>query len=131
VRLGPLAGGYAFGMNASAGPDQQTTELCARSGFPEPTATINIRHAITYRVQDSDGQPILIITDGVTAVALEPGLSGLTLGVVSASHRLAEAVRDFAVSITSRWQKDESAGRHRRNRRRIPPHRPGANAARV
>jgi hypothetical protein len=118
-------------MNASGGPDQPTTELCGRRGFPEPKATINIRNAITYRVQDADGQPILIITDGVTSVALEPGASGLTLGVVSASHRLAEAVRDFALSITLRWQKDESAGRHRRNRRQIPAHRPRANAARA
>jgi hypothetical protein len=107
-------------MSGTSGYDMPTTELSGERGFPEPVAVISLRNATTYRQQDEDGEPILIITDGVTTIALDSGLSGLSFGVVSASHRLADAVHDFAQSITVRWQKKESAGRHRRNRRLIP-----------
>jgi hypothetical protein len=116
-------------MNGTSGHDLPTTELSGQRGFPEPTAVISIRQATTYREQDEDGQPILIITDGVTTVALDSGLSGLSFGVVSASHRLADAVHDFAQSITVRWQIRESAGRHRRNRRQIPARRLRGNVS--
>jgi hypothetical protein len=106
-----------------------TTELGGQRGFPEPAATISLRNATTYRELDDDGQPILIITDGVTSVALESGLSGLSFSVVAASHRLADAVQDFAQSITVRWQKRESAGRHRHNRRPVPARHPRANVS--
>jgi hypothetical protein len=89
-----------------------------------------MRDAVTYRDVDEDGQPILIITDGVTAVALDSGLAGLSLNVTVASHRLADAVRDFANSITARWQARERAGsgRHRRNRRQLAPRPPRGNS---
>jgi hypothetical protein len=107
-------------MNGNTGPDAPTTELTSHRGFPEPAAVISLRRAMTYRDRDDDGQPILIITDGVTAVALDSGLSGLSYGVVAASQRLADAVADFAKSITAGWQiRERSAGRHRRNRRLI------------
>lgn len=116
-------------MNGISPYDLPTTELSGQRGFPEPVAVISLRNAATYREQDEEGQPILIITDGVTTVALDSGLSGLSFGVVSASHRLADAVHDFAQSITARWQKrgGTSAGRHRRNRRPIPVRRQRAN----
>ena len=90
-------------------------------GFPDPATVISLRRATTYRDLDEDGQPILIITDGVTAVALDSGLSGLSYGVVTASQRLAEAVGDFASSILAGWQRRERSahGRHRRNRRQM------------
>ena|SRR5882757_3235668 len=106
-------------MNGTSGYDLPTTELSGERGFPEPVAVISLRNATTYREQDEDGEPILIITDGVTTIALDSGLSGLSFGLVTASHRLADAVHDFAQSITVRWQKREAAGRHRRNRRTV------------
>ena len=89
-----------------------------------------MRDAVTYRDVDEDGQPILIITDGVTAVALEGGLPGLSANMVAASYRLADAVRDFATSIGARWRlrNRPGSGQHRRNRRRLPPPMPRGNA---
>src|ERR1700724_3502566 len=102
-------------MNGTAGPDGPTGDVHDSRLFPEPVAVISLRNAVTYRDVDEDGQPILIITDGVTAVALDSGLAGLSVNVVVASHRLADAVRDFATSITARWQLRErgGGGRHR------------------
>ena len=54
---------------------------------------------MTYRVVDEDNQPVLIITDGVSTVALECGLSGLSFNVVVAAQGLGDAVADFAASI--------------------------------
>lgn len=110
-------------MNGISGPDGPTGDLPDNPLFPEPVVTISMRNAVTYRDVDEDGQPILIITDGVTAVALDCGLSGLSFGLVTASQRLAEAVTDFATSITALWRHRErtGSGRHRRNRRLLGP----------
>jgi hypothetical protein len=103
-------------------PDRPTRELSGHP-FPDPVSVISLRRATTYRDCDEDGQPILIISDGVTSVAFDSGLSGLSFGVVAASRRLAEAVNDFTSSITARWQARDRAtgGRHRRNRRQWGP----------
>lgn len=118
-------------MNGKSGPDGPTGDVPEGRLFPEPVAVISLRNAVTYRDMDDDGQPILIITDGVTAVALDSGLAGLSVNVVVASHRLADAVRDFATSITARWQARDKggAGRHRRNRRQIGPRPPRGNSS--
>jgi hypothetical protein len=109
-------------------PDLPTSELGGHRGFPEPAAVISLRNATTFREVDEDGQPILIVTDGVTSVAFDSGLSGLSYGVVTAAGRLADAVADFARSITARWQELDgqigwtprpTSGRHRRNRRQL------------
>jgi hypothetical protein len=94
-------------MDANAGTEPPTTELPCRRGYPEPSAVISLRRAVTYRDLDEDGHPILIITDGVTTVALDSGLSGLSPDVVAASQRLAEAVADFARSIMTCWQRGD------------------------
>lgn len=134
-------------MDGTNSYDVPTNELPDDRGFPEPVAVVSLRDAVTFRDRDEDGEPILIITDGVTTIALSSGLSGLSFGVVSASHRLAAAVHDFAQSISARWQKRQASGdgpdflepeapvparpapirpdsartgRHRRNRRQIP-----------
>src|SRR5262245_60695873 len=85
-------------------PDRPTVELSTSSLFPEPVGIISLRSAITFRTVDDDGQPVLIITDGATTVALDCGLSGLTSGAVTASRRLSDAIGDFATSITAAWQ---------------------------
>ena len=112
-------------MHGIAAHDGPTVDLRGRLGFPEPVAVISLRGAMTFRDQDDDGQPVLIVTDGVTTVALDSGLSGLSFGVVVAAQRLAEAVGDFASSISARWQEAETprSGRHRRNRRQFTSHR--------
>jgi hypothetical protein len=108
-------------MDGTLGPDGPTTELSDHRVFPEPAAVISLRQATTYRDLDDDGQPMLIITDGVTSVALDSGLSGLSFGVVVASQRLADAVADFARSVKAGWQSRDrpSNGLRRRNRRQI------------
>lgn len=118
-------------MNGTSGPDGPTGEIPENRLFPEPVAVISLRDAVTHRDVDEDGQPILIITDGVTTVALDSGLSGLSFGVVAASHRLADAVHDFAQSITARWRERGSAGAegHRRNRHQIPTRRQRTNVS--
>jgi hypothetical protein len=118
-------------MNGTSGPDGPTGDVPDNRLFPEPIGVISMRDAVTYRDVDEEGQPILIITDGVTAVALDGGLAGLSLNMVVASHRLAEAVRDFATSVTARWQARERAGtgRHRRNRRQFGPRPPRGNSS--
>ena len=109
-------------MNGINGPDGPTGEVPDLRLFPDPVAVISLRDAVTFRDVDSDGQPILVITDGVTAVALDSGLAGLSFSVVVASQRLADAVHDFSTSITAGWQQQDrpASGRHRRNRRQYP-----------
>ncbi len=112
---------------------RRTDGRCSRGpAFPEPVAVISLRNAVTYRDMDDDGQPILIITDGVTRWLWTAVWPACSVNVVVASHRLADAVRDFATSITARWQARDKggAGRHRRNRRQIGPDHRGA-AARI
>jgi hypothetical protein len=89
---------------ASAVPDRPTTDLSGRSPFPEPIGVISLRNSTTFRTVDEDGHPVLIITDGATTVALDCGLSGLSINAVTASRRLSEAIGDFATSIAAAWQ---------------------------
>jgi hypothetical protein len=100
-------------------PDDATADLSGLLPFPVPMAVISLRRGTTFRAVDRDGQPVLIITDGVNSVALESGTSGLSYGVVAATRRLAESVTDFATSIGSAWEPRAGAddGRHRRDRR--------------
>jgi hypothetical protein len=67
--------------------------------FPEPTAVLSLRDSMVFRAVDDDNQPILIITDGVTTLAMECGLRGLSDDIVNAAERLAAAVHDYAVSV--------------------------------
>ena len=102
------------------GNDGPTTDLSGRRAFPDPGVVVSLRKAMTYGVVDEDNQPILIITDGVSTVALECGLGGLSFNVVVAAQRLGDAVADFATSIRACFltREGRSLGRHRRNRRR-------------
>jgi hypothetical protein len=119
-------------VKSAAGPDEPTGDVPDGPLFPEPIAVISLRNATTYRDWDCDGQPVLIITDGVTTVAFDSGLAGLSVNLVVASHRLADSMRDFATSITARWQLRDrgGAGRHRRNRRMLGPRGPRGNSPR-
>jgi hypothetical protein len=67
--------------------------------FPEPAAVLNLRDSMVFRAVDDDNQPILVITDGVTTLALECGLRGLSEDIVNAAERLADAVHDYALSV--------------------------------
>jgi hypothetical protein len=131
TRPSGASGSILSRMNGISDPDEPMGDLPDNWLFPEPVAVISLRNAVTYRDVDEDGQPILIITDGVTAVALDSGLAGLSFGVVVASYRLADAVHDFAQSITARRQKRAGAraGRHRGNRHRMPARRQRSNAS--
>ncbi len=69
--------------------------------FPEPVAVLSLRDCAVYRAVDDDNQPILILTDGVTTLAMECGLRGMSDDVVVAAERLAAAVHDYAMSVKS------------------------------
>jgi hypothetical protein len=84
--------------------DTSTLDLRGGLPFPEPVAALSMRSTTVYRAVDEDGQPILIVTDGVTTVALESGLSGLSEEVVAAAEGLASATRDYATSLRASWQ---------------------------
>ena len=98
-------------MQGPRKPEISTVDLRGRLPFPEPAAVISLRATEVYRAVDDDNQPILILTDGVTTLALESGMSGLTPGVVSAAERLADAVKDFSQSVRATWarQQEEKA----------------------
>ena len=114
-------------------PDDATTDLAGLEPFPEPTAIISLRHGRTFRALDEEGRPMLVITDGVTAAALDVGVSGLSYGAVVAAQRLADAVSDYASSLDAAWaaREDAGLGRHRRENRRVAPPRRGRNLPRV
>ena len=76
-----------------------TVDLRGELPFPDPVAVLSLRDCQIYRAVDDDGQPILVLTDGVTTVALECGLKGLSPEVVAAAGRLAEGVDDFSRSV--------------------------------
>ena len=115
------------------GPEDATADLAGLEPFPEPTAAISLRHGRTYRALDDEGRPILIITDGVSAVALDVGVAGLSYSVVVAAQRLADSIGDFASSLDGAWtaQEETRQGRHRRNGRRLNRWRHGRNVPRV
>jgi hypothetical protein len=108
-------------------PEDATADLAGLEAYPEPTAVISLRHGRTYRAVDEDGRPILIITDGVTAAALDIGVAGLSYGVVTAAQRLADAMADYVCSLDAAWKaredsaRDAARGRHRRNGFRLTP----------
>jgi hypothetical protein len=81
-------------------PSESTTvDLKGALPFPEPIAVLSLRDCEVFRAVDDDNMPILVVTDGVTTVALECGIRGLSQAVVSAAERLAEAVSDYAASV--------------------------------
>jgi hypothetical protein len=84
--------------------DTSTLDLGGGLPFPEPVAALSMRSTKVYRAVDEDGQPILIVSDGVTTVALESGLSGLSEEVVAAAEGLASATHDYATSLRASWQ---------------------------
>ena len=88
-------------MPASGHGETTTFDLKGELAFPEPVAVLSLRDCVVYRAVDDDDQPILIISDGVTTLALECGLRGASGQVVAAANRLAGAVQDFAESVQS------------------------------
>lgn len=76
-----------------------TVDLMGELPFPEPVAVLSLRDSMVFRALDDDNQPILIVTDGVTTLAMECGLRGMSEEIVVAAERLADAVHDYAVSV--------------------------------
>lgn len=85
-------------MSAS-GQDSTTFDLKGDLPFPDPIAVLSLRNCTAYRAIDDDRQPVLILSDGVTTLALECGLRGASEQIVTAANRLAQAVQDFATSV--------------------------------
>jgi hypothetical protein len=113
--------------------EDATADLAGLEPFPEPTAVISLRHGRTFRALDDEGRPMLVITDGVTAAALDVGVSGLSYSAVVAAQRLADAMTDYASSLDAAWaaQEDTGLGRHRRHSGGVAPPRHGRNLPRV
>src|SRR5215469_748871 len=83
-------------MHGTASNDDASPEPGDELTFPAPSTSLSLRHLIAYRGLDDDGEPILIITDGVSSIALESGLAGPSSEVVVAARRLAATAEDFA-----------------------------------
>lgn len=76
-----------------------TVDLKGQLPFPEPSGVLSLRDCTAFRAVDDDQQPILILTDGVTTLALECGLRGMSADLAEAAERLAAAVHDYAISV--------------------------------
>src|SRR5262245_16710115 len=112
-------------MGGTARDDGSPVEPGEGQTFPIPSTSLSLRHAIAYGGVDDDGEPVLIITDGVSSVALESGLSGPSDEAVVAARRLAATADDFASRIADLLPgapggKDRGSGRRPPNRRKIP-----------
>jgi hypothetical protein len=81
--------------------DPTTVDLKGRLPFPDPVAVLSLQSCMVFRAVDDEEQPILILTDGVTTVALECGLQGLTDEVVQRVQRLAEGATDYSRSVSA------------------------------
>lgn len=86
-------------MSARPPSESTTVDLKGVLPFPEPIAVLSLRNCEVFRAVDDDNMPILVVTDGVTTVALECGIRGLSTAVVTAAERLADAVADYATSV--------------------------------
>jgi hypothetical protein len=106
-------------MHGTARDDDPASEPSDSPAFP---TTLSLRHMVAYPVLDDDGVPVLILTDGVSAVALESGLAGPCAEVVVAARRLGAVADDFAASIAELLPeaKDRPPGRRPPNRRGGP-----------
>ena len=95
--------------------------------FPALSASLSLRHAIAYRELDDEGEPVLIITDGVSSIALESGLAGPSSEVVVAARRLAATAEDFASVLAAQLPeaKEARVGRRPSNTRYVPGPRGG------
>jgi hypothetical protein len=114
-------------MHGTARDDQPPAEPGDSPTFPIPSTTLSLPHVVAYRGRDDDGEPSLIITDGVSAVALESGLSGPSAAMVVAARRLAAAAEQFATGIAEILPdaNDPRPGRRPLNRRSVPGPRGG------
>jgi hypothetical protein len=94
---------------------------------PVPSTSLSLRHAMAYRGVDDDGEPVLIITDGVSSVSLETGLAGLSIDLVAAARQLAATAEDFASTMAALLPEPQERrpGRRPPNRRNVPGPRGG------
>jgi hypothetical protein len=81
--------------------DATTVDLKGRLPFPDPVAVLSLHNCAVFRAVDDDEQPVLILTDGVTTVALECGLHGPSDEAVQRAQRLAEGVVDYSRSVSA------------------------------
>lgn len=64
-----------------------------------PVGSVCLRMARALQGHDEDGEPLLVIRDGETAVELSPGLGGDGPSAARGAQRLAEALLRFASVI--------------------------------
>jgi hypothetical protein len=109
-------------MHGTASDDGSTIEPDEDLTFPIPNTALSLRHTVAYRGVDEDGEPVLIISDGVSSVALESGLYGASTEVVFAARRLAGATEEFAMTMAEQLpeSKERRPGRRPPNRRNVP-----------
>jgi hypothetical protein len=109
-------------MHGTGRDDGSAVEPGEGQTFPFPNTALSLRHAVAYRGVDDDGAPILIISDGVSSVALESGLSGPSDEVVVAARRLAATTADFATTMAELLpdNRERRPGRRPPNRRNVP-----------
>jgi len=114
-------------MHGTVRDDETPAAAGDTPAFPTPSTILSLPHVIAYRGRDDDGEPSLIITDGVSAIALEGGLSGPSAEAVAAARRLAATAEEFAAGIAELLPdaNDHRPGRRPPNRRNVPGPRGG------
>ncbi len=90
------------------------TEPIEGMAFPVPTTSLSLRHAVSFLGTNDDGEPILIISDGVSAVAFEAGIAGPSVEAVAATQKLAANTADFAAAMSDLLSGRRMGGAHRR-----------------
>jgi hypothetical protein len=113
---------YGTGRDGDAPPEPADDPT-----FPTLSTSLSLRHVTAYRSQDDEGEPILIITDGVSTIALESGLASPSSELVVAARRLAATAEDFAAVLAEQIPdaKELQTGRRPVNRRYVPGPRNG------
>jgi hypothetical protein len=95
---------YRDRVPASGQGETTTVDLKGQLPFPDPVAALSLRDCVAFRAVDDENQPVLIISDGVTTLALECGLRGASDQIVAAANRIAEACQDFATSVENSFE---------------------------
>jgi hypothetical protein len=70
--------------------------------IPPSAASVRVGGIRTFWSADDEGEPVLVVSDGVTTVEFGCGLPGPNGRTTRGAERLADAMRQFAAAIEAR-----------------------------
>jgi len=70
--------------------------------IPLPAASVRVGGIRTFWSVDEEGEPVLVVSDGVTTVEFGCGLPGANGRTTRGAERLADAMRQYAAAIEAR-----------------------------